>query len=179
MGLSQYLENRFYHLHPTNPMDLNLQWQLNLHLNWPISGRCRRHLKPPHTDMWHLLPPHKYPCRSFTPVLHSDMMLLHDTCPDPSWSVPLRDASLYTVPLCHAPSHSAMPGTSPCHPWWSAKLCVAPSRSGICAAPRHQNISRQYWGIDPQCQKHGWTGPSLGYLKTHTSTHPSPPYQET
>ena len=71
-----------------------------------------------------------------------------------------------------------MPVTDPFHPCWSAPLHVCPSRSEICAAPRHQNLSQSYWWIDHQFRNHRWTRLRPGYFKTHTSTKSSPPYQK-
>ena len=141
--MSQFLENRFFTT-KNNPMNLNPQIQINLYPPYPISGRCLCHPIPPHTDLWCLSPLRQDTCHSFLPVsLHSDLILLHAACPDPSCSVPIRDYRCWSVPLCYSMSHSVIPGTSTYHPCFYVPLRVAPYGSMLlCAAPWRQNMSQ-------------------------------------
>ena len=125
-----------------NPTSPNLQLQLNLYPPRPTSGRCFFHPIRPHPNLWHLSPLCQYLFRSFPPVpLHSDLILIHATHTALSWSVPLLDTCRCSLNLCPAPSRSAMYGTDPFHPYWSAPIRVAPYKSVLlCAALRHQNL---------------------------------------
>ena len=51
------------------------------------------------------------------------------------WYMSLLCATMYTF-------YSVIPITDPCHPWCFAPTRVTPSRSGLCAAPRHQHMPR-------------------------------------
>ena len=93
----------------------------------------------PLCDTWHHSGPPVLFCASSCCSFQIYAALCHSAaCPDPSWSVPLRDACWCSVTLCSDPSNYAIPGTAPVHPCCSAHLHVAPSISVLlCAAPLH------------------------------------------